>query len=130
MSLAEPGRASELIPHPGARRFDLGQSGPQLAWSLAALELLEEAGLDWVAERAADSAERLAGMLAERGFDVVPRGRTTLVSWRSPHAEEDVAKLAGEGIIVRFLPGLDLVRASVGAWTSDAELERLVAAAA
>jgi L-cysteine/cystine lyase len=103
MSLAEPGRASELIPHPGARRFDLGQSGPQLAWSLASLELLLDAGLDWV---------------------------TTRVSWRSAQAEDDVARLAEQGIVVRFLPGLDLVRASVGAWTSDEDLERLVGAAA
>jgi L-cysteine/cystine lyase len=130
-SLAEPSRASELIPHAGARRFDMGvPSGPPTAWSLAALELLQEAGLDWIATRAADSAERLAEMLAERGFDVAPRGRTTLVSWRSDDAEADVARLAEQGIIVRFLPGLGLVRASVGAWTSDEELDRLVRAAA
>ncbi|MEA2412008.1 MAG: L-cysteine/cystine lyase [Thermoleophilaceae bacterium] len=128
-SLAEPGRASELIPHPGARRFDMGvASGPPTAWSLAALELLQEAGLDWVTKRAAESAGRLAAMLAERGLEVAPRGRTTLVSWRSETAEEDVARLLGEGISVRFLPGLDLVRASVGAWTSDDDLERLVRA--
>jgi selenocysteine lyase/cysteine desulfurase len=130
-SLAEPGRASELIPHPGARRFDMGvASGPPTAWALAALELLQEAGLDWVTTRAADGADRLAGMLAERGLDVVPRGRSTLVSWKSDTAEEDVARLAGDGISVRFLPGLGLVRASVGAWTSDEDLERLVGAAA
>jgi L-cysteine/cystine lyase len=130
-SLAEPGQASELIPHPGARRFDMGvASGPPTAWALAALELLQEAGLDWVTTRAADGADRLAGMLAERGLDVAPRGRSTLVSWKSDTAEEDVARLAGDGISVRFLPGLGLVRASVGAWTSDEDLERLVGAAA
>jgi selenocysteine lyase/cysteine desulfurase len=130
-SLADASRASELIAHEGARRFDMGvPAGPPTAWSLAAIELLQEAGLDWVCSRAADSAERLARMLAERGFEVVPRGRTTLVSWRSSTAEDDVARLASEGVMVRFLPGLGLVRASVGAWTSDDDLERLVRAAA
>jgi L-cysteine/cystine lyase len=128
-SLAEPGRASELIPHPGARRFDLGvMPGPPTAWSLAALELLQEAGLDWVTSRAADGAERLAAMLSERGLEVAPRGRSPLVSWHSATAEEDVARLAEAGVVVRFLPGLDLVRASVGAWTSDEDLDRLVGA--
>jgi L-cysteine/cystine lyase len=131
VSLSEPARASELIAHEGARRFDMGvPAGPPTAWSLAALELLQEAGLDWVTTRAADSAERLAGMLAERGLDVAPRGRTTLVSWRSETAEEDVERLAADGIVVRYLPGMNLVRASVGAWTSDEDLERLVARAA
>jgi L-cysteine/cystine lyase len=128
-SLAEPSRASELIAHEGARRFDMGVApGPPTAWALASLELLQEAGLDWVCSRAADGAGRLAGMLAERGLDVAPRARTTLVSWRSETAEEDVARLASLGVMVRFLPGLDLVRASVGAWTSDEDLERLVSA--
>jgi L-cysteine/cystine lyase len=129
-SLAEPGRASELIPHAGARRFDMGvPAGPPTAWSLAALELLQEAGLDWVTERAADGAERLAGMLAERGLEVAPRGRSTLVSWRSEGAEQDVVRLAAEGIVVRYLPGLNLVRASVGAWSSNEDLERLAKSA-
>jgi selenocysteine lyase/cysteine desulfurase len=125
-SLAEPARASELIPHEGARRFDMGvPSGPPTAWALASIELLQEAGLDWVTTRAADGAERLAKELAERGKEVVPRGRTTLVSWRSDDAEADVKRLASEGIVVRYLPGLNLVRASVGAWTSDEDLQRL-----
>jgi selenocysteine lyase/cysteine desulfurase len=127
-SLAEPGRASELIPHAGAKRFDMGvPAGPPTAWALASMQLLHEAGLEWVTERALAGAERLAGMLGERGLEVAPRGRSTLVSWRSATAEEDVARLASKGVMVRFLPGLDLVRASVGAWTSDDDLERLVA---
>jgi L-cysteine/cystine lyase len=127
-SLAEPSRASELIPHPGARRFDMKLAiGPPAAWSLAALELLHEAGLDWVHDSAASLAARLAELLAERGFEVAPRGRSTLVSWRSGDAEADVERLATAGIVVRYLPGRGLVRASVGAWNSEEDLERLLA---
>jgi selenocysteine lyase/cysteine desulfurase len=129
-SLADASRASELLVHEGARRFDMGVApGPATAWALAAVALLQEAGLEWVYERAAAGAERLAGMLAARGLEVAPRGRSTLVSWHSEDAEADVKRLAADGIVVRHLPGRGLVRASVGAWTSDEELERLVAAA-
>jgi L-cysteine/cystine lyase len=129
MSLSEPSRASELIVHEGARRFDMGvAAGPPTAWALASIELLQEAGLDWVTSRAADGADRLAAMLSERGLEVAPRGRSPLVSWHSASAEEDVSRLAEAGVVVRFLPGLDLVRASVGAWTSDEDLDRLVSA--
>jgi L-cysteine/cystine lyase len=127
MSLAEPGRASELIPHPGARRFDLGFSGPLLAWALASVKLMDEAGLDWVHERGATLAEGLAGTLRERGLDVAPRGRSTLVSWPTDDPEGDVARLAEAGVVVRWLPGRGLVRASVGAWSNEDDLERLVA---
>ena len=41
-----------------------------------------------------------------------------------PRAE--VERLAGEGVIVRSIPAFGVVRASVGAWTSEEELERLV----
>jgi L-cysteine/cystine lyase len=131
VSLADATRASELIVHEGARRFDMGvYPGPPAAWTLAAIELLQEAGLEWIATRAGDLAERLAGMLAERGLELAPRGRSTLVSFSSPDPEADVARLAEQGISVRYLPGRGLVRASVGAWTTEEELERLVTAVA
>ena len=39
-------------------------------------------------------------------------------------------RLAAASVVVRELPGRDLVRASVGWWTSDDDLDRLVAALA
>jgi selenocysteine lyase/cysteine desulfurase len=127
MSLSEPARASELLVHEGARRFDMGVApGPATSWALAAADMLAEYGLDDVNAHAADQAERLARELAEHGREVAPRGRTTLVSWRSDDAEGEVARLAERGVVVRHLPGLGLVRASVGAWTSDVDLDRLV----
>jgi selenocysteine lyase/cysteine desulfurase len=127
ISLAEPARASELIVHEGARRFDMGVApGPATSWALAAADLLAEAGIDAVTERAAAQAEKLAAALAERGRELAPRDRTTLVSWRADEPEAEVARLAERGVVVRYLPGRGLVRASVGAWTSDADLDRLL----
>jgi selenocysteine lyase/cysteine desulfurase len=130
-SIEQGSDAAQLIAWPGARRFDMGVApGPPTAWALASIGLLQEAGLDWVTQRAADGAERLADALREKGREVAPRGRTTLVSWRSEDAEAEVERLAAERVVVRYLPGRNLVRASVGAWTSEDDLERLVRAVA
>ena len=127
VSLAEPARASELAVHEGARRFDMGVApGPATAWALASADLLAEAGIDTVTERAGAQAVRLADELTARGHEVAPRGRSTLVSWHSGDAEGDVARLAERGVVVRNLPGRGLLRASVGAWTSDDDLARLL----
>jgi selenocysteine lyase/cysteine desulfurase len=40
-----------------------------------------------------------------------------------------VQRLREQGFVVRSIPAFDLVRASVGAWSSEEELDRLVAAA-
>jgi L-cysteine/cystine lyase len=116
--------------HPSAARFDTGMSpsgGP--AWATAALDVLEAFGFDQVHARGIGLAARLAELLAERGARVAPRGASTLVSWHSADAEADVERLAADGIVVRDLPGRGLVRASVGAWSTDDELDRLAAAA-
>ena len=42
-----------------------------------------------------------------------------------PEATRD--RLAEAGIIVRHLPGTSYVRASVGAWNDEGDLERLLA---
>jgi len=39
-----------------------------------------------------------------------------------------IDRLAEGGVVVRNLPGTSLLRASVGAWNDDADLERLLAA--
>jgi L-cysteine/cystine lyase len=128
-SLAEPARASELAVHAGARRFDMGVTpGPATAWGLAAADLLAEAGIGAVAERATTLARQLGEELTGRGREVAPRDDSTLVAWRSDDAEGDVARLADQGVVVRSLPGRGLVRASVGAWASDGDLERLLEA--
>ena len=126
-SLSDPSRPSELPLHPDARRFDRGgASGPTLAGWLASLELLAEAGWDGLQARATDLAELLAGGLHDRGAEVASRDRSTLVSWRDPNPPAGVRRLADAGIVVRDIPGRGLVRASVGAWSSEEELERLV----
>jgi L-cysteine/cystine lyase len=115
-------------PWPGARRFDPNWVPVALmAGLLAALDCRPE----WAFGRAAATAERCRELLGEAGCEVVvPEQRATLVSWRVP-AEESagvVARLAERGVVVRDLPGRGLVRASVGWWTSDGDLDRLVAA--
>jgi L-cysteine/cystine lyase len=130
MSLAEHGDALGLEQSEGAARFDMGaQPSGASAWARAAIDVLTEAGIGDVHERAVELARRLSDRLAGRGREVMPRGPSTLVSWKSGDAEGDVRRLAEQGIVVRDLPGRGLVRASVGGWNTEDELERLADAA-
>ncbi len=110
----------------GAGRLDDGfPSAVRSTWALASMDVLAGAGWAWVHEQAATGAAQLAELLHSRGHQVAPRGRSTLVSWTTDDADDDVARLASHGIIVRSIPSAGLVRASVGAWTSEDEIERL-----
>jgi L-cysteine/cystine lyase len=130
-SLASAEEPLELEPAEGAKRFDHGFTpGLRSAWAQASLAVFREAGWDWVHERAASLASDLADRLAERGLDVVERGRSTLVSWRAEDAAAEVDRLVAAGFVVRSIPAHGVVRASVGAWSSEEELERFAAAAA
>ena len=117
-----------LVPalHPDARRLSTGYPAPHhVEWSHASLDVFEEAGFDAVFERAADLAERFAAMLLERGIEVAPRGLSTLVSFEVADPEAFAQRAADEGIVIRHLPGRPWARASVGAWNTREELERL-----
>jgi L-cysteine/cystine lyase len=117
-----------FAPKAGAARFDPNLvPGGLTAGLRAAIRTIPE----WAHDQAAEMAERFRLRLAEAGCEVVvPDDRATLVAWQVPAAESErvVAMLAQGGVIVRDLPGRGLVRASVGWWTSDDDLERLVAA--
>ena len=128
-SLADSERPLELEPAAGAARFDLGfPSVLRSSWAIAAVDVLREAGWEWIYERAAALADRLAELLSERGIEVLPRGRSTLVSFRlaDRDAQQEVERLAEEEIVVRSVPTrAGVIRASVGAWSHEDELERL-----
>jgi L-cysteine/cystine lyase len=129
-TVSDPLQALELPLRAGAARFDAGFPAPETsAWALAALGVLEDEGMAELHERAADLADGLASELTGRGLTVAPRGRSTLVSWESAENEAEAARLSDERILVRHLPGTPYVRASVGAWTSEEELGRLLEAA-
>ncbi len=127
-SLAHTERPLDLMLHEDARRFEAGVVAPhQSAWALAALDVLDGFGMADVHERAVRLAARLASELDERGLTVAPRGDSTLVSWESADPAGDTLALREQGFVVRHLPRRPYVRASVGAWTSDEELEDLLA---
>jgi L-cysteine/cystine lyase len=112
----------------GSPRFDAGWiQTPMLRGLLAALA----AHPDWRYERAADQSARCRELLEPHVEVVTPPGHSTLVSFRPPvDPPELVAALEQQGVIVRELPGRNLVRASCGWWTSEDDLQRLVAGVA
>jgi L-cysteine/cystine lyase len=113
-------------PRPGAERFQPNWfPASSMAGLLAALTDLP----DWRYERATAQAERLRERLSGLVELVTPEVPATIVSFRPPvgAAAAVVELLGAAGVVVRELPGRNLVRASVGWWTSDDDLERLVA---
>jgi len=119
-------RDGTFQPWPSAARFDPAWIPPaSLAGLLAALGLKPEWRYDRIAELAAACRE----LLAERFEVVTAPGQAGLVSFR-PGADpaEVSARLYDAGVVVRFIPGTDLVRVSCGWWNSEDDLERLLAA--
>jgi selenocysteine lyase/cysteine desulfurase len=115
-------------PHPDARRHDSPALAPEAcAAALAAHDVLAAHRWPEVRTRAAALAGTLAERLTERGFVVAPRDATTLVSWEDADPEATRDRLAEAGVIVRNQPGTSYVRASVGAWNDEGDLERLLA---
>jgi L-cysteine/cystine lyase len=112
-------------PRAGADRFDTAFTPLASLVGLAeALELHPE----WRYDRAREATERCRDLLAER-FDVVtPPRHGTLVSIRVDEPPERTKTLYERGVIVRDIPGTDLLRVSCGWWTSDDDLDRLSAA--
>ena len=114
-----------FVPKESAARFDSGWIGvPGLAATRAAFGTHPE----WRYERGAEAAASCAELLGEHVDVVTPPGHSTLVSFR-PNGDPTalVSALAEDGVIVRELPGRNIVRASCGWWTSDEDVERLVA---
>ena len=124
-ALADPLRPLDLILAPGARRFDPGNlPGSTAVWALAALDVIEETGLDWVIQRGPDLAAQLTERLRHTGLAVEARGPSTLLAFPIDDPASAVEAFAEEGIVVRDVQGR--VRISVGAWCLEEDIERVV----
>jgi selenocysteine lyase/cysteine desulfurase len=128
-NLLDPGAGIDARLHEDSRRFDtFVLSAEALATALAAAHTLERAGWSAVHERAATLAARLVELLADAGRDSAPRGRSTLVSFESRDPVAERARLVERGVVLRDIPGHPWLRASVGAWNDETDLDRLLAA--
>ncbi len=128
-NLAAPEAGLDAGVHPDGRGLDaMSLSAETLACAVAGVEVLGEAGWPLVHERARELAGRLAELLERGGRAVAPRGQTTLVSFQSPDPEAEREKLLAAGVILRNIPGTPWLRASVGAWNDEDDLDRLLTA--
>jgi selenocysteine lyase/cysteine desulfurase len=151
-NLADPGAGLQAGLHGDARRFDTLSLGAEtVACALAAFQVLERAGWARVLERARLLAAELAEQLAARGREVVGREtgrgpshvaacesgagagghpfaghRGTLVTFASPDPPAERERLAAQGVVLRDIPGHPWLRASVGAWNDESDLDRLL----
>ena len=112
-------------PQAGAPRLDTGWIPvPSLAGLDTALDLHP-------ADRHAHAAEatsRCRELLEPHVELVTEPDQATLVSFRPREDPADLAaRLAASGVVIRDLPGTGLARVSCGYWTSEDDLERLVA---
>jgi len=115
-----------FVPREGAARFEQSWiPAPFIAGLEAALDGLPE----WRFERAREMTDRCRQRLLEAGFEVVTEpGQGTLVSWRwEGDTTELVKRLYAEDVVIRDLPRTGLLRASCGYWTSEDDIDRLVA---
>jgi L-cysteine/cystine lyase len=128
-NLANPDAGLDATLHEDARSLDsMSLSAETVACALAAVRVLQDAGWQAVHERARGLAARLVALLEERGRAVAPRGDSTLVSFQSPDPEHERERLLEAGVILRNIPGKPWLRASVGAWNDEDDLDRLLAA--
>ncbi len=111
-------------PRAGAARYEPGWvPSSSMAGLLAAIDAAPEGRF----ERARDLAARCRELLAERVDVVTEPGHSTLITWRDEHAPDRVVQALEAGVVIREMPKLGWLRASVGWWNDESDLERLVA---
>lgn len=127
-NLADPELGIDAHLHDDARRFDTqALSAEALATAVAAIGVFERFGWERVHERSRSLAGVLVDRLRELGREVAPREQlTTLVSFTSADPEAERDALAAAGVVLRNIPGRPWLRASVGAWNDEHDVDRLL----
>jgi selenocysteine lyase/cysteine desulfurase len=115
-----------FTPKPGSVRFDSVWHAPG---TLAAIVAAVAAAPEWRYERLRETAALCRDRLVEAGFDVVTApGQAGLISFAvDGDAAETAARLYEAGVVVRDVPGMGWIRVSCGWWTSEEDIDRLLA---
>ncbi|WP_339102486.1 aminotransferase class V-fold PLP-dependent enzyme [Haloterrigena salinisoli] len=113
----------------GARRFEVATASPAPHAGLTeAIRALEEIGLDAIEERIETLTDRLKGGVSDERL-LSPRGfESGLIAIDVDDPEATVERLSAEGIVVRSLPDPDAIRASVHAFNTREDVDRLLEA--
>lgn len=132
-SAARLDAAGHYLPAPGARRLEVGTTfSPALAGWTAALRWLAGIGWEAVWARTHALAERAReALLSIEGVSLLtPPQHAGLVSFRlrGRTGEDAAARLTERGFLVRSIPGWDAVRASMGFFLEESEVDGLIAA--
>jgi len=111
---------------PTARRFELGTAAISPYVGLErAIETVEAVGLETIESRIAELTARLKAGLGDRLVNP-PDARSGLVTFAADEPEALVDRLAGAGIQIRPIPEPEACRASVHAFNTPEDVDRLL----
>ena len=116
-------RDGSYTPRPGAARFEPNwQPVGTVMGLIAAIEVAPEGRYEHAAVMTARCRELLEPLVP------LEPGDATLVAFRAEEPQAVVAGLKERGVVVREIPGRGLVRASIGWWTNEDDLQRFASA--
>ena len=121
--------ATEIEYKKGARRFEVGTTTTAAHVGLVeALDAIEAVGLDAIQDRIESLTDRLKNGIPAGRLVSPQQYESGLVAIDVDDPEATVERLAADDIVVRSLSHPDVVRASVHAVSTEAEIDRLVEA--
>lgn len=125
-SVSDP-TADELTYKPGAKRFEIGTTSPgPHAGLIEAIDAIESVGVGTIADRIANLTNRLKAGVDEEALLSPQSYESGLVSIAVNDPEAVVERFANEGIVIRSLPHPDVIRVSVHAVSTAAEIDSLL----
>jgi len=112
--------------YPNARRFEVGTASPApYAGLAAAIETVQDVGLDRIERRIASLTDRFAAGVGADRLVSPPDAASGLVAFAADDPDALVERLAEEDIVVRSLP-TGAVRASIHAFNTEADVDALL----
>ncbi|MDA8217702.1 MAG: aminotransferase class V-fold PLP-dependent enzyme [Dehalococcoidales bacterium] len=135
-SMAKGPEGSPPAPHAGARRFEVGaRHSPSIAGQASSIEWMrDQVGLPWAHERirqiAASVREQLAAIAGVKILTPSNAAGLLCYSVAGADVEAMTKRLVAQGVVVRSVREPSCIRASLGFFNTEQDVERLAEATA